>query len=242
MRGFDRSGPAQHQFTGLTCRGPVDHVAAAQLAQVSLQQTHFDQPRRALGRFDHHVDRVGEEQEPGLALLVHDRRRAAPLQHSARAQSGNELGQLLVIGQRCEDQRVRRVERCACLHFDDIALSRGLDRHVLGGKRRDWRHEQEHQRTDAPGTPAENNDLSHSHAEGAQSGDRSLRLTQAGAGARRGSIRIASRLDQEKHFSAASRQGSHRNARCSSGATATASRSGNARLNTCSVFCVTPGA
>jgi hypothetical protein len=56
------------------------------------------------------------------------------------------------------------------------------------------------------------------------------------------SIPIASRFDHEKHFTAASRAGSQRLATCSSGASVTGTRCGRAKLNTCSVLCVVPGA
>jgi hypothetical protein len=53
---------------------------------------------------------------------------------------------------------------------------------------------------------------------------------------------IASRLDQLKQRCAASRQGSHANATCSSAASDTGAGEGSAKPNTCSVLCVTPGA
>jgi hypothetical protein len=46
----------------------------------------------------------------------------------------------------------------------------------------------------------------------------------------------------EKQRAAASRQGSHWNARCSRGARRTGVAAGTVRPKTCSVLCVTPGA
>jgi hypothetical protein len=51
---------------------------------------------------------------------------------------------------------------------------------------------------------------------------------------------MASRLVQEKQAAAASRQGSQRQARCSSGAVLAGVPAGTPRLKTCSVLCVTP--
>src|SRR2546427_46354 len=56
------------------------------------------------------------------------------------------------------------------------------------------------------------------------------------------SITIASRLDQEKHFAAASRQGSQAKATCSCGAIATGTRLLSSSANTCSTLWTTPGA
>src|SRR5258706_2330065 len=56
------------------------------------------------------------------------------------------------------------------------------------------------------------------------------------------SIAIASRLDHEKHFAAASRQGDHANAKCSSSAMRTGTRPGSSSAKTCSTLFNTPGA
>src|SRR6266404_1177734 len=53
------------------------------------------------------------------------------------------------------------------------------------------------------------------------------------------SIAIASRLDHEKHFAAASRQGDHANAKCSSSAMRTGTRPGSSSAKTCSTLCNT---
>jgi len=53
---------------------------------------------------------------------------------------------------------------------------------------------------------------------------------------------IASRFDQEKHFAAASRHGSHSKAVCSSFASRTSGRAASSRANTCSTLWMTPGA
>ena len=50
------------------------------------------------------------------------------------------------------------------------------------------------------------------------------------------SMTMASRLDQEKQRSAASRHGSHAKSVCSPGASLTGARRGSARLRTCSVL------
>ena len=60
--------------------------------------------------------------------------------------------------------------------------------------------------------------------------------------ARCGSSVIASRFDHEKHFAAASCQGSHSCRRCSRGSSRTGIRAGTSSPNTCSVLCVVPGA
>src|SRR5882724_2859458 len=56
------------------------------------------------------------------------------------------------------------------------------------------------------------------------------------------STTIASRFDQEKHFAAASRHGSHARAVCSSRASVTRGRASSSSANTCSTLWITPGA
>lgn len=64
---------------------------------------------------------------------------------------------------------------------------------------------------------------------------------ERGTLARLGRNRMASRLLQEKHLSAASDQGSQQKARCSVGLSRTGVLRATLRLKTCSVLCVTSG-